>query len=88
MTTIVIFGRAKNTERKIKKSSKEIIAEMKQKRLSLITLQGAIEKSSILLSRKKIILDSTINNLQFGAPIIFLSTVWWRHLTVGLYMIV
>ena len=53
MTTIAIalVGRAINIEREIKRRSKEILTKMKQRRLRVMTLKGAIEKSLILLSQ-------------------------------------
>ena len=36
-------------EKEIKERSQEIVAKMKQRRLRAVTLQGAIEKSPILL---------------------------------------
>ena len=39
------------TEKAIKKRSKELIPKIEQRRLGAITLQGAIEKVSILLSK-------------------------------------
>ena len=47
---LVKVGRAMTLERAIKKRSKELIPKMKQKKIA-ITLQGAIEKSTILLSQ-------------------------------------
>ena len=46
-----IVGRAITIERATKKRSKELVPKMKQRRLGAITLQGAIEKSLILLSQ-------------------------------------
>ena len=42
--------KATTIEREIKERSKEIILEIKQRKLRAITLKGTIEKSSILLS--------------------------------------
>ena len=47
--TIAIFGRAKTMGREKKERSKEIKLKNKQRRLRVITLQGAIEQSQILL---------------------------------------
>ena len=49
---ITIVRRATtNTERDIKERSKEIIPKMSQRQLRAMTLQGAIEKNSKLLSQ-------------------------------------
>ena len=49
---IAIVGRAITLEReRHKKRSKELITKRMQKGLRVITLQGAIEKSPILLSQ-------------------------------------
>ena len=42
---MVIVGRAITIDSEIKQRSKEIIPKNKQRRLGVITLQGAIEKS-------------------------------------------
>ena len=51
MFIILMVGKAITLQRVIKKRSKELIMKNKQRILSSITLQGAIEKSLILLSK-------------------------------------
>ena len=66
---IAIVGRAITVERVLKKRSKELIQEMKQRRLRVMSLQGAIEKSPILLLQYwKIDLFDRVPkiNLHFG----------------------
>ena len=66
--SFAIVGRAITLERKPSKKSKELIPKRMQKGLRVITLQGAIEKSTILLSyyRKNEWLDGTIIISYFG----------------------
>ena len=70
MTTIAItiVGRAISLERESNKISKELIQKMMQRGLRVITLQGEIEKSSILLMQywKFEWLDGNIIISNFG----------------------
>ena len=50
LQTIVIVGRAITLEREPSKKSKDLISKRLQRELSVITLQGTIKKSPILLS--------------------------------------
>ena len=50
MKKSVLLLRAITLEREIRERSKEIIPKMRQRQLRAFTIQGAIEKSPILLS--------------------------------------
>ena len=69
--------KTRSIEREIMGRSKEITPKMKQRRLRAITLQGALEKSPILISQywKNEWLDINIIISFFWGPIIFSPTV-------------
>ena len=60
------FGRAITIEREINKECKQLIQKNKQRRLRALLLQGAIDKSLMLLLQygKKLKLDNTLKGLS------------------------
>ena len=79
----MIVGRAITKERATKKRSKNLIPLRKQKRLSAITLQGAIVKDSIFLLQYLRVDNLIVHQKLFiilGVSILFSPTVGNHHM--------